>query len=89
MNEHPNNPKTFKPSYGNHTSLADSRGEKGREEGERGRGERKGREEKEFVYSEMAERHAKGICFPKEGRCGESCGVRPSFAFWGCLLASN
>lgn len=42
MNEHPNNPKTFKPSYGNHTSLADSRGEKkGTEEGEKGRGEKK------------------------------------------------
>lgn len=41
------------------------------------------------MYSEMAERHAKGISFPKEGRCGESCGVGPSAAFWGCPFASN
>lgn len=37
----------------------------------------------------MADRHAKGISFPKGGRRGESCGMAPSAAFWGCPFASN
>jgi len=31
VTEHPNNPKTFRPSYGNHTSLVDSGEKKGNE----------------------------------------------------------
>lgn len=43
---------------------------------------KEGRRREEFLHSEMAEMHAKGVSFPKGGRHGESCGVGSGAASW-------